>query len=113
MPEKTNGTETAMERFLADEDLFIGHGKSVPTQIILRLRNALMLLAVTLFLFSFGLKEYPSLRAVGYILGALAYFCEIMVLTDCFKEKIPRNGLFMPYCFGPLYIIMGIGCLVG
>ena len=55
----------------------------------------------------------PTLRAVGYLFGAIAYICEIMVLTDCFKVKIPHNELFMPYCFGPLYLIMGVGYLVG
>ena len=50
---------------------------------------------------------------MGYLFGAIAYICEIMVLTDCFKVKIPHNELFMPYCFGPLYLIMGVGYLVG
>ena len=50
---------------------------------------------------------------LGYLFGAIAYICEIMVLTDCFKVKIPHNELFMPYCFGPLYLIMGVGYLVG
>lgn len=105
--------ETALEEFLEDEDLLIGHGKSMPTQIVLRLRNALVILAASLFLLSFHFVDYPELRAVGYMLGAGAYICEILVLTDCFKVKIPHNELFMPYCFGPLYIIMGIGYLTG
>ena len=46
-------------------------------------------------------------------IGATEYIEQIMVLTDCFKVKIPHNELFMPYCFGPLYLIMGVGYLVG
>ena len=98
-------------KMLPEEDLFIGQAKNTPTQIILCVRNALVVFAVTLFLLSFAGKGEP-LRAIGYISGALAYVCEILVLTDCFKIKIPHNELFMPYCFGPLYLIMGIGYLM-
>ena len=58
----------------------------------------MVLLAAILFLLSFASNRYPILRAVGYLFGAIAYICEIMVLTDCFKVKIPHNELFMPYC---------------
>ena len=112
MQTEYNEMESALEEFFGDEDLLIGHGKSVPAQIALRIRNVLVVLAVVLFLVSLGSSRYPMLRAVGYLLGALAYICEIFVLTDCFKVKIPHNELFMPYCFGPLYIIMGVGYLV-
>lgn len=112
MPENRKYTESSLEEFLEEEDLFIGQGKSAPAQVMLRLRNVLVVFAVILFLLSFTGKGAP-LRAIGYIFGALAYVCEILVLTDCFKVKIPHNELFMPYCFGPLYLIMGIGYLVG
>ena len=105
--------EAAIEKFLEEEDLFVGHGKSTATQKILKLRNVMVLLAAALFLLSFQYQGYPALRAVGYIFGAMAYVFEIFVLTDCFQAKIPHNELFMPYCFGPLYLIMGIGYLLG
>ena len=105
--------ENAVEGFFGDEDLLIGHGKSVPAQIALRIRNTMVVLAVLLFILSIRLNGYQVLRAVGYLLGAIAYVCEILVLTDCFKVRIPHNELFMPYCFGPLYLIMGVGYLVG
>ncbi len=112
MQDRAQEFETALEDFLGDEDLLIGHGKSVPAQIALRIRNVMVVLAVILFLVSLSATSYSALRAVGYILGAIAYVCEIFVLTDCFHVKIPHNELFMPYCFGPLYLIMGIGYLV-
>lgn len=111
MPENAKYVKLSSKMF-PEEDLFIGQGKSALTQVILCIRNALVVFAVTLFLLSFTAKGEP-LRAVGYIFGALAYVCEILVLTDCFKAKIPHTELFMPYCFGPLYLIMGIGYLVG
>lgn len=112
MQENYQNVESAFEEFFGDEDLLIGHGKSVPAQIALRIRNVMVVLAVILFLLSLGSSRYPVLRAVGYLLGAIAYVCEIFVLTDCFKVKIPHNELFMPYCFGPLYLIMGVGYLM-
>ena len=111
--DKYREVESALEKFWGEEDLLVGKGKSTPAQIALRFRNAMVLLAAILFLLSFASNRYPILRAVGYLFGAIAYICEIMVLTDCFKVKIPHNELFMPYCFGPLYLIMGVGYLVG
>ena len=111
--DKYREVESALEKFWGEEDLLVGKGKSTPAQIALRFRNAMVLLAAILFLLSFASDRYPILRAVGYLFGAIAYICEIMVLTDCFKVKIPHNELFMPYCFGPLYLIMGVGYLVG
>lgn len=111
MPENANYIEPFQET-LPEEDTFIGQGKSALTQTLLCVRNALVVFAVAVFLLSFFGKDEP-LRAIGYISGALAYVCEILTLTDCFKVKIPHNELFMPYCFGPLYLIMGIVYLMG
>ena len=52
------------------------------------------------------------LRAAAYFLGAGAYFAEILVLTDGFRQKVPRKELFMAYCFGPLYILLGLSYLL-
>ena len=48
----------------------------------------------------------------AYFLGAGAYFAEILVLTDGFRQKVPRKELFMAYCFGPLYILLGLSYLL-
>ena len=126
--DKYREVESALEKFWGEEDLLVGKGKSTPAQIALRFRNVMVLLAAILFLLSFAMVVSfftpliqviygIPLAVIGgleiYLFGAIAYICEIMVLTDCFKVKIPHNELFMPYCFGPLYLIMGVGYLVG
>ena len=69
--------------------------------------------AAVLFLASFALADIPKLlRAAAYFLGAGAYFAEILVLTDGFRRKVPQKELFMAYCFGPLYILLGLSYLL-
>lgn len=82
------------------------------TPVMLWLRNAMVALAAMFLLASLPIIGHPSMRAAGYLFGALAYVCEILVLTDCFHVKLPSNEMFMPYCFAPLYAVMGIGYLL-
>lgn len=89
-----------------------GQEKCALTPVMLWLRNAMVALAATFFLASLPMFGHLSMRAAGYLFGALAYVCEIFVLTDCFRVKLPSNEMFMPYCFGPLYAVMGIGYLI-
>ena len=44
--------------------------------------------------------------------GAGAYVAEILILTDGFRRKVPQKELFMAYCFGPLYILLGLSYLL-
>ena len=53
------------------------------------------------------------LKGIAYFFGAAAYFCEIVLLTDCFTAKVPHKELFMAYCFGPMYILLGLSYLLG
>ena len=79
----------------------------------LLLRNGAVLCAAALFVAS--ILRAPGanlLQAVAYFLGALAYFCEILILTDCFHQKVPHREMFMAYCFGPLYLLLGISYLL-
>ena len=94
-------------------ELFSAHGKSAAAQVFLWLRNVFVVLAAALFLLTFVFQSLSALRALVYLFGAFAYICEILVLTDCFTLRLPHNELFMPYCFGPLYLIMGVGYLFG
>ena len=50
---------------------------------------------------------------VGYFFGAAAYLFEMSLLTDCFTESIDPKESFMAYCFGPMYVLMGISYLIG
>lgn len=77
---------------------------------LLVLRNVFTLAAVLLFVasFIFHAQEH-TLKAVGYFMGASAYVFECLAVTDCFMIKVPHTEMFMVYCFGPLYILMGFG----
>ncbi len=77
---------------------------------LLILRNVFVALAALFFLVSLCWHEvYNVLKAVGYFSGAVAYIFECLAVTDCFQTKVPHTEMFMVYCFGPLYILMGLG----
>ena len=77
---------------------------------LLVLRNIFVVLAALIFLSSLLFDSaYTILKAVGYFCGAAAYIFESLAVTDCFRTKVPHTEMFMVYCFGPLYILMGLG----
>lgn len=78
--------------------------------VLLVLRNLFVAVAVLFFLASFFSHSARNiLKAVGYFSGAVAYVFECLAVTDCFQTKVPHTEMFMVYCFGPLYILMGFG----
>ena len=82
--------------------------------VILMLRNLTVIVAVVLFALSLFFSDFSHpLKGIGYFLGAMAYFYEIILLTDCFTERIPHREMFMAYCFGPMYILLGLSYLLG
>lgn len=81
--------------------------------IMLVARNFLVTVAAILFVFSFFLDEhYHNLKAVAYFCGAGAYLFECLLITDCFKTKVPHQEMFMIYCLGPLYLLMGLNYIL-
>ncbi len=75
-------------------------------------RNIFVGAAVILFLLSFVIMSaHTQLRAVGYLFGAGAYLFECFAITDCFQKKVPHTEMFMVYCFGPVYLLMGLSYL--
>ncbi len=81
--------------------------------IMLLMRNMFVALATVFFILAFFFDDYYHvLKAVGYFFGASAYVFECLLLTDCFKTKVPHEEMFMVYCLGPLYIIMGLGYIL-
>ena len=77
---------------------------------LLILRNLFVAFAAILFFSSFFWHSaYNVLKGIGYFCGALAYVFECLAVTDCFQTKVPHTEMFMVYCFGPLYILMGLG----
>lgn len=97
---------------LSEEDLIsTSHHKRLEHWILLG-RNIAVGLAVLLFLASlFHCPGSSLLKAIAYFLGAFAYLGEILILTDCFQAKVPHHEMFMAYCFGPLYILLGLSYL--
>ena len=98
---------------LTEEDLIAGSRHKKRTKLILYLRNIVVGAAV--FLLICALSTHPAadkFHAYGYFFGMLAYFFELLLLTDCFSQKIPHSEGFMVYCFGPLYFLMAIGYLL-
>ena len=52
------------------------------------LRNLLAVVAAGLFLLSLlSDQNHMTFKAIAYIIGALAYFGEVLMLTDCFRHK--------------------------
>lgn len=105
--------EAAVET-LSERDLLLGSRHQKLEHAVLLLRNIMVGLALILFIAS--LLHAPAeglLKGIAYFFGAAAYFCEIVLLTDCFTEKVPHRELFMAYCFGPLYILLGLSYLLG
>ena len=77
-------------------------------------RNITVGLAVVLFVISlFPFPFKGILKGAAYFLGAAAYFSEILLMTDCFSQKVPHQEMFMAYCFGPMYILLGLSYLLG
>lgn len=77
--------------------------------VLLVLRNIFVATAVLLFLLSFFFDSVHNLlRGIAYFSGTGAYVFECLAVTDCFQTKVPHTEMFMVYCFGPLYLLMGL-----
>lgn len=99
---------------LSEHD-FIDHSRHKKLEhTVLLIRNIAVGCAVVLFVISlFHLPFGSLLKGIAYFLGAAAYFCEICLLTDCFTTRVEHHEMFMAYCFGPLYILLGLSYLLG
>lgn len=118
---KIHEIEEAIEETIRDvyeglsEEEVISHSHYKGIEhLLLIMRNVAVAFAMILFIVSFfGIPGSNIVKGVGYILGAIAYLCEILILTDCFDTKIPHREMFMAYCFGPMYILLGIAYFLG
>ena len=99
---------------LSEERLIARSRDKKQKYVMLLVRNAAVAIAGILFLFSlFHIPSASLCKAVAYFLGAGAYCSEILLVTDCFHTRVPHSEMFMAYCFGPLYILLGISYLLG
>lgn len=99
---------------LSEEEV-ISHSTHKKTEhVALLIRNLAVGAAVVLFLLSLCPFSFRyTLKAIAYFLGAAAYCAEFVILTDCFTEQVPHREMFMAYCFGPMYILLGLSYLLG
>ena len=96
-----------------DADEFT-HGKHPKIDyVLLVLRNLFAAVAAILLVISIILhRPHDVFKAIAYFCGAAAYLFELLAVTDCFQTKVPHSEMFMIYCFGPLYIIMGLSYVI-
>lgn len=99
---------------LSEEEVISHSSHPYFEHLILLFRNISVALAVVLFVLS--LVHIPGeyvFKGVAYFLGAAAYSAEFVLLTDCFSKRVPHREMFMAYCFGPMYILLGLSYLLG
>ncbi len=83
------------------------------THILLILRNIFVSISAILLIISIILHQpKDNLKAIAYFCGGTAYILELLAVTDCLKTKVPYREMFMIYCFGPLYLIMGLSYIL-
>ncbi len=99
---------------LSEEEVISHSTHKKAEHIALLIRNIAVGAAVGLFLLSLCPFTFRyTLKAIAYFLGAAAYCAEFVILTDCFTEQVPHREMFMAYCFGPMYILLGLSYLLG
>lgn len=95
----------------ADELTKSKHPKAA--YVILYIRNLFIGAAAVLFICSFFMDNiYHIPKGIGYFCGAVAYVLELLLLTDFFKKKVHHKEMFMVYCLGPLYLLMGLNYIL-
>ena len=103
MPHRTEELKQAIHHFyeglFQEESIQQSRHKRLE-HVILLIRNLAAALAVVLF-------------AVSLFRDPWAYVCEIVILTDCFHTKVPHSEMFMAYCFGPMYLLLGVSYFIG
>lgn len=102
-----------LEDLVEEPELMAESTHKKAEHLFLWLRNTFVAAAALLFILSFFLhNSHGLLRGLGYLCGMLAYLAEFGMLTDGFTHKVPHKELFMVYCFGPLYLLMGLAYLL-
>ena len=98
---------------ILEKDLIEESSHKTLEEILLWIRNIAVMAAVILFLVSLIIHEQGHLwKGIAYFCGAGAYVAELLLLTECFTKKASHNEMFMVYCFGPLYILLGLSYLL-
>ena len=108
-----NAIKKTVDVTTPDRKELVHKGHKRRDYLMLLFRNMLVVLASVLFILAFFFDDvYHLIKGVAYFFGAAAYVFECLLLTDCFKTKVPHKEMFMVYCLGPLYLIMGLGYIL-
>ena len=100
---------------LTEHDLLLGSKHQKIEHAVLLVRNIAVGAALVLFIASLLHAPMEALLKGSRIsFGAAAYFCEIVLLTDCFTAKGAAQGsCSWPIASGPMYILLGLSYLLG
>ena len=72
----------------------------------LTIRNIAAAAAFALFITSLFVQHKYAFQSIAYLVGAVAYFSELVILSDGFKKKLELRESLMPLLFFVLYIIL-------
>ena len=113
MSKLTDELKEIVEDGILEKDLIEESTHKKLDEFLLIIRNMAVLAAVILFIVSLIIHETGHLlKGIAYFCGAGAYVAELFILTECFTKKMPHGEMFMVYCFGPLYILLGLSYLL-
>ena len=113
-PRKKTRMQDFLENFILEEDVLAESQNVRRDRLFLWFRNLFVLGALILFLVSlFSIPHPHMVRGIAYFFGAAAYFSEILLVTGGFRKRLPSAEMFMAYCFGPLYVLLGLTYLFG
>ena len=77
------------------------------------IRNLFAAFTAICFISSFIMLQRQLLvRGIGYCFGFVAYFAEVLELTEGFNRKKHIDDLFMAICFGGLYVFMAVSYII-
>lgn len=113
MPKLLEQLQHTVDATIPDKEEFTHGPHPHVAYTLLILRNVLVFVAAILFVCSLFFADISSLlKAVAYFCGAGAYLFECLLVTECFHKKVPHHEMFMIYCLGPLYILLGISYIL-
>jgi hypothetical protein len=91
----------------------MGKKKSEREKVFKGIRNVFASLTAVCLIVSFFLHGHHLLiRGIGYCFGAVAYFSELLEITEGFQQKRYLDDLFMAVCFGMLYIMLAVSYIL-
>ncbi len=84
---------------------------------LLLVRNIICIIAAVFFIFAVFFQHawgnvHIIMRSIAYLFGAIAYYFEVLILTERFTVKPGARIMLMPVLFSILYIFLCISHLM-